>query len=266
MSEDEKEEAGDLPRLDNPREAYLSKFEDMKMDRIILEYPPEKQPERKPLTIEEIKRDAIRRDEIINKALESLKPKGPRMRSPITPEERLKHPFKFEDIEWKPQKIGMTGDKPWALLVAYISARAVQDRLDEVFGLMGWRVEYKHLTKGIMAGISCRSQYGEWITKWDGAEPTEYEPFKGGISGALKRCASLWGIGRYLYDLPTTFAQTKTSLDDKDNRTDWARAETKDKKNFFWKYPTREEMKQRSPLALPDDENHTAPAIVSPRR
>jgi len=28
------------------------------------------------------------------------------------------------------------------------------------------------------------------------------EPFKGGISGALKRAATVWGIGRELYSYP----------------------------------------------------------------
>ena len=39
----------------------------------------------------------------------------------------------------------------------------------------------------------------EWIEKIDGAENTDFESIKGGISDSFKRAAVLWGIGRYLY-------------------------------------------------------------------
>ena len=40
------------------------------------------------------------------------------------------------------------------------------------------------------------------IDREDGAQITEYESVKGGISSAFKRAAaSGWGVGRYLYDL-----------------------------------------------------------------
>ena len=41
----------------------------------------------------------------------------------------------------------------------------------------------------------------EWISKEDGANVTEFESVKGGISNAFKRVASSgFGIGRYLYN------------------------------------------------------------------
>ena len=36
----------------------------------------------------------------------------------------------------------------------------------------------------------------------DGAECTDFSPFKGGLTGSLRRAASSLGIGRYLYNLP----------------------------------------------------------------
>jgi hypothetical protein len=45
-----------------------------------------------------------------------------------------------------------------------------------------------------------------WVTKWDGAEETDSESIKGGLSAAMKRAAVQWGIGRYLYDLPEGWA------------------------------------------------------------
>jgi hypothetical protein len=39
------------------------------------------------------------------------------------------------------------------------------------------------------------------VTKFDGAENSDIEPIKGGLSDSFKRAASAWGVGRYLYDL-----------------------------------------------------------------
>ena len=49
---------------------------------------------------------------------------------------------------------------------------------------------------------------GEWITKSDGADDSNIEGAKGGISDALKRAAVLFGIGRYLYH-PNAFDRSK---------------------------------------------------------
>lgn len=49
---------------------------------------------------------------------------------------------------------------------------------------------------GVECGISIKID-GEWITKWDAAENTQVEAVKGGRSGAMKRAAVQWGIGRY---------------------------------------------------------------------
>ena len=68
-----------------------------------------------------------------------------------------------------------------------------------------------------------------WITKWDGAENTDVEGVKGGLSGAMKRAAVQWGIGRYLYGLEETFAII--------NERGRFRGRTKDQKPFRWDPP-----------------------------
>ena len=45
------------------------------------------------------------------------------------------------------------------------------------------------------------------MIKWDGGPSTQIEPVKGGLSGAMKRSAVQWGIGRYLYSLPVGWAK-----------------------------------------------------------
>ena len=111
----------------------------------------------------------------------------------------LGEPFPAEDIEWR---AGATNkDKTKALALAYITSRAVMNRLDETIGAENWQDEYSPGPDGgVLCGLSIRVN-NEWITKWDGAENTAFEGVKGGLSDALKRAGVKWGIGRYLYKL-----------------------------------------------------------------
>lgn len=116
---------------------------------------------------------------------------------------KLAKPFKPSDIEWRAG--ATTADKTKALALAYITARAVMDRLDEVMGPENWRDEYAAGPDGgVICGLSLRIN-GEWITKWDGADNTEFEAVKGGLSDAFKRSGYKWGIGRYLYKLDSVW-------------------------------------------------------------
>lgn len=114
---------------------------------------------------------------------------------------RLHEPFCAKDIEWKIQVT--TQDKKRGMAVAYMDARAVQKRLDEVVGAFNWKNVYSlwHDNSQI-CGISIfNDDRSEWITKFDGAENSDIEPIKGGLSDSFKRAATLWGIGRYLYEI-----------------------------------------------------------------
>ena len=154
----------------------------------------------------------------------------------MTKEEKFKAlaaPFPASDIEYR---IGSSSDsgssQPWARLLAYLTARAIQSRLDEVLGPDNWKNEYKVLSigdkvNGVLCGLSVRFHYdGEWITKWDGAECTDVEPFKGALSDATKRAAVQLGLGRYLYDLGETWA---TDIEE-------GKAKVKGSKRFYAKF------------------------------
>ena len=119
----------------------------------------------------------------------------------------LKEPFPATDVEWRIQRSGFRGDKPWALVLAYVTNRAIQDRLDAVCGPENWQNEYRPAPsgEGVLCGIGIKLD-GGWVWKWDGAENTNFEAIKGGLSGSMKRAAVQWGIGRYLYDLEAGFA------------------------------------------------------------
>lgn len=114
---------------------------------------------------------------------------------------QLKEPFTCKEIEWKIQTT--TQDKTRGMAVAYVDSRAIQKRLDEVVGTFNWQNAYSQWQdKAQICGLSIyNGERGEWVTKYDGAENTDYEPIKGGLSDAFKRAAILWGIGRYLYEL-----------------------------------------------------------------
>jgi hypothetical protein len=115
--------------------------------------------------------------------------------------------FEADAIEWRIQTAGEKHGRVWAICVPYVTNRAIQVRLDEVVGPENWRNEFlPGPDGGVMCGLSVRVG-GEWVTKWDGAENTDVEGVKGGLSGAMKRAAVQWGIGRYLYALDETFAQ-----------------------------------------------------------
>ena len=119
---------------------------------------------------------------------------------------QLAQPFKAEDIEWR---IASTNkEKTKGIAVAYVDSRAIQERLDSIFGCENWQNSFE-ITQGAEKDLTsyvCRigiysPERNEWIFKSDGSGPTDIEPVKGGLSGALKRAASVWNIGRYLYEL-----------------------------------------------------------------
>ena len=58
-----------------------------------------------------------------------------------------------------------------------------------------------------LCGIAIYFEGRGFITKWDGAEDSDIEAVKGGLSDSMKRAAVQWGIGRVLYDLNTVWVE-----------------------------------------------------------
>ena len=118
----------------------------------------------------------------------------------------LRYPFTAEEIEWR---VVMTNkDKTSGQVAAFVDSRAIQKRLDTVIGRENWQNRFvtiagrdNNSTAHICEISIYNAERGEWITKSDGAGCTDIEPIKGGLSNAYKRAASMWGIGRYLYEL-----------------------------------------------------------------
>jgi hypothetical protein len=117
--------------------------------------------------------------------------------------ESLAAPFEPTEVKFKPAVV--SGNR--ALALAYVDARAIQDRLDTVLGVAGWQDDYECRPDG---SVVCRLRLrlgDEWITKVDVGGPSEQpdggDRLKAAFSDALKRAAVKFGIGRYLYRLPT---------------------------------------------------------------
>ena len=114
----------------------------------------------------------------------------------------LKEPFDPRVIRWR---VGATsGDKSKGIALAYVDARDVMKRLDDVCGL-DWQAEYPFegcCRIGIKVG-------DEWLWRSNGAGETDVEGEKGRYSDAFKRAAVLWGVGRYLYYLPNQWVSLK---------------------------------------------------------
>jgi len=111
---------------------------------------------------------------------------------------KLKAPFPSDEVKWR---IGATNkDKTRGIALAYVTARAVMDRLDEVVGPENWQRHYEFGNGGTII-CSIGIKIDEWIWKSDGAGQTDFEGIKGGLSDAFKRAAVSWGIARYLYQL-----------------------------------------------------------------
>ena len=143
---------------------------------------------------------------------------------------KLKEPFPFDDLEFRLQSCGEKDGKFWGLVLAYVTNRAIQNRL---VGPENWKNEFtKGPDGGILCGLSIKIN-GEWVTKYDGAENTNIEAVKGGLSGAMKRAAATgWCIGRYLYNLKESWAVIAP-----DGKKGKYTGQTKDKKYFKWDPP-----------------------------
>ena len=122
---------------------------------------------------------------------------------------KLQEFFKEDEIEFR---VGATNrDKTKGMALAYVTNRAIQNRLDEIFGPFGWKNEYiEWKGDSQLCGISIWDDGREqWITKWDGADNSAMEGTKGGLSDSMKRAAAQWGIGRYLYSFPVQWVALK---------------------------------------------------------
>jgi hypothetical protein len=125
---------------------------------------------------------------------------------------RLRQPFEDAALKWKIQTNPQEGKEPFALCVAYIDARDVAARLNEVVGI-NWESSFGDLIpfsggKKEEWGVQCRlTVMGH--TRTDIGTLSATEPLKGGYSDALKRAAVQFGIAAYVYAFPVVKAEVQ---------------------------------------------------------
>lgn len=135
--------------------------------------------------------------------------------------ELLKTPLLPREIEWKVQASNEN-----TTIVPYINSRSVYDRFDRLFGsrysiettnntfqheltyyesVGNGRKEKKfrpRISTGFTTKITIEGD-GFTVSRVGCAEVSDVDPFKGGESDSLKRCAHAFGMGRELYRFPT---------------------------------------------------------------
>lgn len=124
----------------------------------------------------------------------------------------LAQPFAPEDLEWRLQHVNT--EKPFGIAVPFVTNRAIQNRLDEVVGPDRWYNDFRPWHSNgkkdsQLCGITIIFDGDVRITKWDGAEDSEIESIKGGLSDSMKRAAVQWGIGRILYEMDSVLVDVE---------------------------------------------------------
>jgi hypothetical protein len=118
--------------------------------------------------------------------------------------EQLKKPFHPTQIIWKPG--ALNGERNRALALAYADLRAYQNRLDEVCGL-DWSVTYTPWSDRIVCHLTIHG-----VTRSSTGEP-DSQSERSEIAGtaaeaqAFKRACAMFGLGRYLYNLPSVWVE-----------------------------------------------------------
>src|SRR5689334_18389462 len=114
----------------------------------------------------------------------------------------LAAPFQPEQVSWRVQ--GKANSQGKAQVLAYLSARDVQDRLDEAVGPENWSFDWQPIA---VEGGDLKVAKGvltiHGVSKSDVGDASTFEGNKGTVSDCFKRAAIQWGIGRYLYELPS---------------------------------------------------------------
>jgi hypothetical protein len=109
---------------------------------------------------------------------------------------RLKEPFAWPDIEIKVQSYN--DDKTRGAAVAYVDARAVRQRLNDVFQPHNWKPSHREIVQdGKVIGVVCKITItlpdGTTAEREDVGTPSSIEPIKGAYSDSIKRAFAAFG-------------------------------------------------------------------------
>lgn len=112
--------------------------------------------------------------------------------------EAINRPLSVEEIDFRIQSIN---NGKYATILAYKDARVDMNRLDEAFGVFGWKREHTRDNKNCIISI-WDPENKHWVSKEDTGTESNTEQAKGLASDSFKRAGFNIGIGRELYDYP----------------------------------------------------------------
>lgn len=191
--------------------------------------------------------------------------------------------IKAQEINAYCRKVSNTPYGTSAMLLLYKDSRYDMAVLDELYGPLGWSVDYKLIKDCLYCTISVYDkETNQWISKTSNGTESNQDPQKGEASDALKRAGFLWGIGRELYTAPqisvplnqgefngnklnfgVEFHVAEIGYDEDRNIN---RLVIVDKQNIIrWKWgyePPREEVKQKAPEKTSQPQNKVSPNAV----
>jgi len=112
-----------------------------------------------------------------------------------------------DEIKYRPGSTFNWAEKKYARMLAYVDARYIQDKLDEIVGIGNWSNEFNRDEKGILyctITIKFIREDGsvDSVSKTDVGTESNVEQQKGEVSDSFKRCAVHFGLARDLYNLP----------------------------------------------------------------
>lgn len=117
---------------------------------------------------------------------------------------KFKRPFHPSHVTWKPGAI--TKDQTKALAMAYGDLRAYQNRLDEDAG-GEWSVTYSPWGDKIICHITVFGVTRSSVGEADGQSERSEIDGTAAEAQAFKRACAMFGLGRYLYDFPTSWVE-----------------------------------------------------------
>lgn len=133
----------------------------------------------------------------------------------------LSKPFPAKYIGVKP---GATSETS-ALLLWFIDARAIMDRLDDVVGPENWSFSWMPIpvAEGRVA-VQGKLRILDVVKEDVGEAQSEDEPHKSAVSDAFKRCGVHYGLARYLYSMPQIwwpYDKSRRRFDRRDDLADF---------------------------------------------
>ena len=116
----------------------------------------------------------------------------------------LREPTPKDRVKFRVGRKSM--DNKSAHMLAYVDARYVQDRLDDIMGAENWSNSYRMINDVLFCDITITFPTGEIVTKSDCGTESNVEKQKGQSSDAFKRAAVMLGVGRDLYEVGNNYS------------------------------------------------------------